>query len=155
MARKDYKKDEAIRVLFRATPGSTSVNMDVYDETDTLDAGQSGAMTQLGGSNRWVKEFTPDANGNWSVHVTDNEGSSVIKDYSIGNYNIDSVGAGVATVESKIDALENISPAEVNTEVDSALADYDAPTKAELDTAESNILDAIDDISPNNAAHIG
>lgn len=135
MARKDYKINESIRVLYRAIAGSTSVNMDVYDETDTLDVAQSGAMTQLGASDRWVKDFTPDANGNWSVNCSDNNGGSVPKDYSIGDYNIDSVGAGVATVESKVDALNDISSSDVATE----LSVYDAPTKAELDTAEGNI----------------
>jgi len=36
-----------------------------------------------------------------------------------------------------------LTAAQVNTEVDAALADYDGPTKAELDTAESNIIAAI------------
>jgi hypothetical protein len=35
----------------------------------------------------------------------------------------------------------------INAEVDTALADYDAPTKAELDTAESNIIAAMPDVS--------
>jgi hypothetical protein len=47
---------------------------------------------------------------------------------------------GTAIVEGKVDtvitniaALNDISPAEVNTQVDLALADYDGPTKAEMD----------------------
>lgn len=166
MARKDYKINEAIRVIYRAIPGSTSVNMDVYDETDTLDSGQSGAMTQLGSSDRWIGTFTPDANGNWSINITDSKGGDVIRDYSVGDYNVDSVGAGVASVDAKIDALNNISTADVNTEVDTALGDYDGPTKAELDTAETNIRgtdgddlktlsDQIDGISPSSAPMIG
>ena len=39
----------------------------------------------------------------------------------------------------------NISTAQVNTEADSAISDYDPPTKAELDTAESNIRGADSD----------
>ena len=106
MARKDYKKDEPIRVLYRASAGVTSVNMDVYDETDTLDATQSGVMTQVGTTNRWIATFTPDADGNWSVNFVETGGSGdLIRDYSVGNYNIDSVGAGISTNEAKIDAL--------------------------------------------------
>lgn len=105
MARRDYKKDEPIRVLYRASAGATSVNMDVYDETDTLDAVQSGAMTQLGSTNRWVATFTPDANGAWSVNITDDQGADVIRDYSVGDYNVSDIGAGVATNEAKLDAL--------------------------------------------------
>jgi len=117
MGQKNYKKNEPIRVLYRAIPGSTSVNMDVFDETDTLDSGQSGAMAQFGTSDRWTGVFTPGENGNWSINCTDDKGGSVPKDYSIGDYNIDSVGAGVATVESKVDLTAKtteLSAAETN-----------------------------------------
>lgn len=48
------------------------------------------------------------------------------------------VQTGLATAAS-IAALNNLSAAQVNAEVDTALADYDAPTKAELDTAQASI----------------
>lgn len=41
-----------------------------------------------------------------------------------------------------IAALNNLSAAQVNTEVDTALADYDAPTKAELDSAVATLATA-------------
>jgi hypothetical protein len=37
------------------------------------------------------------------------------------------------TIEDKIDALNDLSAAQVNAEVDTALSDYDPPTKAEMD----------------------
>ena len=46
-------------------------------------------------------------------------------------------------ISNLIAALNDISAAEVNTEVDTALSDYDGPTKAELDAAETAILSAI------------
>lgn len=52
------------------------------------------------------------------------------------------IQSGLATAAS-IAALNNLSAAQVNTEVDTALADYDAPTKAELDAG----LAALNDIS--------
>jgi hypothetical protein len=52
---------------------------------------------------------------------------------------VTAIQSGLAT-SSEIASLNDISPAEVNTQVDTALADYDAPTKAELDTAEANII---------------
>jgi hypothetical protein len=42
-------------------------------------------------------------------------------------------------IKQNFDDLNDISTTQVNTEVDTALADYDAPTKAELDTAQSTI----------------
>jgi len=47
---------------------------------------------------------------------------------------VTAIQTGLATAAS-IAALNNLSAAQVNAEVDTALADYDAPTKTELDTA--------------------
>lgn len=47
---------------------------------------------------------------------------------------VTAVQSGIAT-SAEIAALNDLSAAEVNAEVDTALADYDGPTKAELDTA--------------------
>lgn len=146
MAQKNYKVNEAIKVDYQ-TPGSQTgltVQMDVYDETDTLDAGKSTTMTEQGARGKHVASFTPDAQGDWRVEIDDGAGGEAIKHYSVGAENIHSVGG-------KIDALNDISTTEVNTEVDTALADYDGPTKAELDTAESNVRgtdnDTLKDIS--------
>lgn len=49
------------------------------------------------------------------------------------------------TNQAAISSLNNLSAAQVNAEVDAALADYDAPTKAELDTAVSTIRGADSD----------
>lgn len=45
--------------------------------------------------------------------------------------------------KQSFDDLNDISTTQVNTEVDTALADYDAPTKAELDSAQSAIQNDI------------
>ena len=59
--------------------------------------------------------------------------------------------SGLAT-SAEIAALNDLSAAQVNAEVDTALADYDGPTKAELDAAESNIIAAIPGTAPSAAA---
>jgi hypothetical protein len=46
------------------------------------------------------------------------------------------------TLPAQISGLNNLSAAEVNAEVDTALADYDPPTKAEMDTAFTAIKGA-------------
>lgn len=51
------------------------------------------------------------------------------------------IQSGLATSAS-ISALNNLSAAQVNAEVDTALADYDAPTKAELDSAVATLATA-------------
>jgi hypothetical protein len=45
------------------------------------------------------------------------------------------------TIPGLIAALNDLSPAQVNAEVDTALADYDAPTKAELDAGLAALND--------------
>jgi hypothetical protein len=51
--------------------------------------------------------------------------------------------AGITQIQTDISNLNDISPAQVNAEVDTALGDYDAPTKTELDAVESNIIASI------------
>lgn len=46
------------------------------------------------------------------------------------------------TIPAQISSLNNISAADVNAQVDTALADYDAPTKAEMDSAFTEIKGA-------------
>jgi hypothetical protein len=45
--------------------------------------------------------------------------------------------------QSLINALNDLSEAQVKAQADQALIDYDAPTKAELDSIETAILNAI------------
>jgi hypothetical protein len=52
---------------------------------------------------------------------------------------VTAVQSGLAT-SAEITALNDISASDVNAQVTNALTTYDPPTKAELDTAESNII---------------
>jgi hypothetical protein len=106
MAKADYKVNESITVIVRMKAGATSVNMDVYDELDALDAIQSGAMTQIGTSKIWKKTFTPDTEGDWHIKVFDDLGGETIKHYSVGQFNINAIGADVATLDAKVDAID-------------------------------------------------
>lgn len=56
--------------------------------------------------------------------------------------------------KQSFDDLNDISEAEVNAQVDTALADYDAPTKAELDTAQSAIQSDISSLNDISAAQV-
>lgn len=138
-----YKNGVAIEVSYQAVNSATgkTVTMDVYDASHALDAGKSiAAMTEVGSTGRYYASFTPDTEGNWIVlmeNTTDSNGK-VIKAFAVVAHNIDSLGDDIA-------ALQDISTTQVGSEVDSSLATYDAPTKAELDTAESNIRGADSD----------
>jgi hypothetical protein len=157
-----YKVNQAIEQTYQASgaqAGLSDVQMNVYDETHTLDAAKSGTMTEIGSTGRYYMSFTPDAQGEWTVMMDSatNPGK-VVKHYKVGAHDVDSVGNGVAglndlsssdidtalatydaptkaEMDSGLAALNDLS----SSDVDTALATYDAPTKAELDSAESAI----------------
>jgi len=167
-----YKSTQVIEVTYQAmaaTSGLTDVIMEIFDESGAKDVVNFAdvTMTEIGSSGRYKGSFTPDAVGKWrvmidSVTVT----GKTIKDFDVVAHNVASVGDAVSTVDGKvvtvsgkvdtvdgkvdtaqaaIDALNNVSAAEVNAQVDSALSDYDAPTKAEIDASESSIRGADSD----------
>lgn len=136
MARRDYKVNEVIRIIYQA-PGAASgatVTMVIYDETESLDGVNfpDVTMTEVASTGRYTGSFTPDASGEWTIHISDSVGGKVVRQYSVGGYNIDGIG-------TSLENLNDVSTADVNNEVDTALSDYDGPTKAELDAAESAI----------------
>lgn len=150
MSQGQYKVSEVIEVTFQAS-GSTSglldVTMEIYDETRAKDGVNfpDVTMTEIGSTGRYYGVFTPDAVGKWRVMIDSvTKPGKLVKDYDVVAHNIESIG-------NAVDALNDVSTAAVNAEVDTALADYDAPTKAELDTTESNIRgtdnDTLKDIS--------
>lgn len=49
---------------------------------------------------------------------------------------------GLGAIKGAVDGLNDLSAADVNTQVDTALADYDGPTKAEMDSAFTEIKGA-------------
>ena len=132
------KVGAAIEIVYQAagaTSGLSDVVATIYDETHSLDGVNfpDVTLTELGSTGRYYGSFTPDAEGWWTVIVDSaTKPGKVVKSYEVVGHSVDSVGDSVA-------ALNDLSAADVNTEVDTALADYDAPTKAELDTSESNI----------------
>ena len=186
MAQKNFKINEAIKVFYQAPNSATgkTVNMEVYDETDTIVAGGPTVLGEIAATGRYQGSFTPDAAGEWSIQVQISDGTGkVVKSYSVGSYNVNDVGGGVDTVDGKVDdvdsalttvdtkvdsvdsvlttvdtaigALEDISKSDVNAEIESVLDTYDAPTKAELDAAQSALETAIDDIVPGSGAMLG
>ena len=120
MSKKNYKVNEAIQVRYQASGAGTGLTVDmvVFDELDVEDVGQTTTMIEKEVSGRYTATFTPDAEGEWSLHIADSAGGKVVKQYSIGEYNVTSVGAKVATVESKVDAIDSKVDA-IDSELDS------------------------------------
>lgn len=128
------KVNDVIEVTYQAagaTSGLTDVTMVIYDEGHALDAINypDVVLTEIGSTGRYYGSFTPDTIGNWTVLIDSaTTPGKVVKKYKVGNHSENSIGA-------LIEALNDLSSADVS----AVLAAYDGPTKAELDTAESNI----------------
>lgn len=69
--------------------------------------------------------------------------------------NVDSVLTDTGTtIPAQISGLNDLSAADVNAEVDTALSDYDAPTKGELDAAQAAIQADIGGLNDPSAADV-
>ena len=123
MAQKNFKINEVIDVIYQA-PGATTgktVTMEIYDESGAKDLIDfpDVTMAEIVATGRYQGSFTPDAEGEWIIHIALSTGDGkIVKQYSVGQQNINSIGAIVAgidtqldTVETKIDGLD--SPAMV------------------------------------------
>ena len=102
MSTPSYKVGVAITVIYQADKASTgeTVAMDVYDEAQVLDVGQSVvAMPEIGATGRYIDEFTPDAEGAWVVLLSDgsNKGE-VVSHYAVVGHDLDSIGDVVDTI---------------------------------------------------------
>ena len=126
-----FKNGEVIDVTYQATKTTTGlvdVTMKIYDETRALDGVNfpDVVMTEIGATGRYYGSFTPDAEGVWTVLINSaSKSGEVVKTFLVTAHNIDSIGDAVA-------ALNDISAAQVNTEIDTALADYDVATVGDV-----------------------
>lgn len=108
MAQKSYKVNEAVEVVYQALNSQTgiTINMEVYDETHIIVVGGPVALTELGTSGRYYGNFTPDAEGEWSVQVEQSDGTGkVTKAFSVGAHNIGGIGAIIDTMDTKVDDI--------------------------------------------------
>ena len=137
------KINKPIEVTYQATAVATGlddVKMDVYDESHAIDVAKGvAAMTEIGETGRYYGIFTPDAEGEWTVIIDSiTKPGKIVKKYTVVAHDVDSVGDAV-------DGLNDLASGDVDT----ALATYDAPTKAELDAVAAVTdakVDALNDI---------
>lgn len=148
MAEKVFKINEEIEIVYQAPnkesglglTGPTAVEARIYLPNDTEDSNfPLQDLVEIGSSGIYKGKFTPDQQGEWKVTIyksADGDGQ-VVKRYSVGSHNVHSVGESIAALPDA---------AAINVEVDGALADYDGPTKSELDAAHATTDGKIDDL---------
>ena len=89
-----------------------SIKMDVFDETDTIDAVQSTDMT-LSHGKTYRATFTPDELGTWRVEcyleddITLEVTKLVIRDYEVTSHSIQSLGDDINDIQSTISDVDD------------------------------------------------
>lgn len=112
MGQKDYAVEVAIPVEY-STDGFKSgetVTMEIFDESLAKDAINFPDVTMVERATVPIYDgsFTPDAQGEWLVLCSYGTGKGkVIKKFSVGNYNLDSVGQKVDTIVSQTAGLDS------------------------------------------------
>lgn len=96
--------------------GLTDVTMVIYDETHALDGINfpDVTMAEIGSTGRYYGAFTPDVVGEWQVHIDSAAApGKVMKQITVVANDIATVVTDVATVDGKVDALNDIAASDV------------------------------------------
>ncbi len=113
MGEKNYKKDEPIEVTYQAPGNETAiadVTMTIFDETNNLDGVNFAdvVLVEQGTTGVYDGEFTPDAEGEWRIVIAFNSKTqgSIVKQFSVGNFNVDDIGASVTIIQAAVGAID-------------------------------------------------
>jgi len=119
MSEKNLKLNVPVPVVYQAPNKETGATViaEIYLPAGTKDIVNFPDLTlvERGASGVYVETFTPDDVGEWVVLIHKQNGDGqVVKRFSVGEHNLDSVGAdvngvqaGQAVIEGKIDTVIN------------------------------------------------
>ncbi len=115
-------RDDGLRPALDPTTGDNGIEINWRNPVYAYDGGGGG--------------FTSGDRATLDAAATQASLTSVDGKVDTIDTNVDSILVDTGTtIPAQISALNDLSAAQVNAEVDTALTDYDAPTKAELDAA--------------------
>lgn len=130
-----FKKNTAVTGfpfgLVSATDGS-AITTGTVTAYYTLDGGSQGTVTA---------SPVHEGNGQWSVDLTAGEMNGDVVGLLFVHASAINASFTIRTDTKIVSELQDLTAANVNAEVDTALADYDAPTKAELDSGLAGLND--------------
>jgi len=100
---------KVMQVKYQAAKAASGlvVNMDVYKPDNTIDAGQSVVMTEVGTTGEYYAAFNADA-PDWYVKCRDANGGAAIKHFDKSLYDTHGIAALVADVQT---AMDNVAAA--------------------------------------------
>jgi len=125
MAEKNLPVNEAIEVGYQAPSAESNlVGVNAPVAEIYLPSGEKDSafpdieLIEVGNSGTYKGSFTPDAQGEWEVvmHMADGD-SQVVKSFSVGAYNVHSVGEKVNTVDGKVVGIQS-TLSSIETKVD-------------------------------------
>lgn len=93
-----------MQVKYQAAKAASGlvVNMDVYKPDNTIDAGQSVVMTEVGTTGEYYAVFNADA-PDWYVKCRDANGGAAIKHFDKSIYDTHGIAALVADIQTAVD----------------------------------------------------
>jgi len=129
MAEKIYKINEAIDIGYQAPNKESGLTViaEIYLPNKEKDSNYPDViLDEVGNSGTYRGIFIPDQQGTWQliIHKSDGDGQ-VANAYSVGGYNVHSVGEAITSLQSAITALGDVT------------------TQADLDAAQTAITNAI------------
>ena len=136
-------------------PTAAAIADQVWEETLADHSGTAGSTAEAlnaagGAGDPWITAlpgaYGAGSAGNIVGNLNDISASDVTTDMDANSTQLAAIVADTNELQSDdvpglIAALNDVSTAEVNAEVDTALADYDGPTKAELDSGLAALND--------------
>ena len=111
MAEQNYKNNEPIDLIYQAPnkeSGLTGVIAKIILPSGFPDSNfPDENLIERGSTGTYHGTFTPNQVGDWQLifHKADGSGQ-VTKTYSVGDHNVNSVGAAILSVDSKLDDLD-------------------------------------------------
>lgn len=125
-----------------AVTGFTVGMIDASDGSAITSGTVNGYVTKDGGTQTALtNSLTHEGNGQWSVNLTAAEMNADVVGLTFTHSSGIPQYFTIKTVSKLVSDLNDLSAAQVNAEVDTALADYDPPTKAEMDTGLAGLND--------------
>ena len=147
MAEQIYKLGQAIELGYQAPnkeTGLIGIVAEIYLPNKQKNSFHPDVtLVEVAATGTYRGEFTPDEQGTWQVimHKADGD-SQVTKSYSVGAYNVHSVGEAVTTVDGKIVTVDGkVDTVNTNMAKDSTVAKEATLTMldGEIDTANAAI----------------
>ena len=110
MAEKNFKVDEEIKIVYQAPNKETglTITAEIILPGDVKDSDfPDQTLTEVLGKGIYTGTFTPDQSGEWQVvvHKPGDEGQ-VVKRYSVGAENLESVGGKADNIKTTVDGID-------------------------------------------------